>query len=199
MFVESFQGQYKDGTNATRDFRMVSASFLILRILILAFFLNHHYSKFNLLGQTLLLAGVSSFYAITRPYKSNFMCTCDILILFLLEGLSVLTSIPITKNYLNFILATMLLLGVPHMVLILNIFYVLAKKAGITHCLKRKYEILKRHIHASGVGTDAEAESDTDSLPDRLINPERYEPVLPTTEHTEDPRRLTVYTYGSIS
>ena len=36
MFVESFQGQYKDGTNGTHDFRMVSASFLILRILILA-------------------------------------------------------------------------------------------------------------------------------------------------------------------
>ena len=41
MFVESFQGQYKDGTNGTRDFTMVSASFLILRILILALFVNH--------------------------------------------------------------------------------------------------------------------------------------------------------------
>ena len=83
-------------------------------------------------------------------------------------------------------------------ILILDICYVLAKKAGITHSLKRKYEIFKRHIHASGVGTDAEAESDTDSLPDQLINPERYEQALPTTE--QDPRRLTpVYTYGSIS
>ena len=42
MFVESFQGQYTDGTNGTRDFRMASASFLILRILILFLFLNHH-------------------------------------------------------------------------------------------------------------------------------------------------------------
>jgi len=39
--VESFQGQYKDGSNGTHDFTMVSASFLILRILILALFLNH--------------------------------------------------------------------------------------------------------------------------------------------------------------
>ena len=60
---------------------------------------------------------------------------------------------------------------------------------------------------------DAEAESDTGSLPDRLINPGEYEPVLPTTdEHStaeptedkepvdEEPRRLTpVYTYGSIN
>ena len=27
MFVESFQGQYRDGTNGTHDFRAVSASF----------------------------------------------------------------------------------------------------------------------------------------------------------------------------
>ena len=38
MFAESFQGQYKDGTNGTRDLRMVSAFFLILRILIVASF-----------------------------------------------------------------------------------------------------------------------------------------------------------------
>ena len=58
-----------------------------------------------------------------------------------------------------------------------------------------------------------EAESDTGFLPDRLINPGEYEPVLPTTEeHTaaeltetksqsmhEEPRRLMpLYTYGSI-
>ena len=54
---------------------------------------------------------------------------------------------------------------------------------------------------------EAEAESDTESLPDRLINPGEYEPVLPTREeHStaepvgEEPRRLTsVYTYGSIN
>ena len=60
---------------------------------------------------------------------------------------------------------------------------------------------------------DVETESDTGSLPDRLINPGEYEPVLLTTEeHTaaeptedkevvnEEPRRLIpVYTYGSIN
>ena len=43
MFVESFQGQYKDGTNGTREFRTIFASFLILRILILFLLLNHHH------------------------------------------------------------------------------------------------------------------------------------------------------------
>ena len=66
--------------------------------------------------------------------------------------------------------------------------------------------------HTSQAEADVEAESDTDSLPDRLINPGEYEPVLPTTEeHTaaeltenkepvsEELRRLIpVYTYGSM-
>ena len=40
MFVESFQGEYKDRTNGTRDFRMASASFFIVRILTLV--IIHH-------------------------------------------------------------------------------------------------------------------------------------------------------------
>ena len=79
MFVESFQGQYKDGTNGTCDFRMVSASFLILRILILALFLNHH----RLPARTEEMQGAffacaSCIYAITKPYKLNFMNNVDI-------------------------------------------------------------------------------------------------------------------------
>ena len=83
-------------------------------------------------------------------------------------------------------------------------------KAGITQYLKR---ILKRCVQAISLAQkDMEAQSDTDSLPDRLINPGEYEPVLPTTEEptaaeltedeepdNEEPRRLTpVYTYGSV-
>ena len=57
--------------------------------------------------------------------------------------------------------------------------------------------------------TDAEAEHDTGSLPDWLINPKEYEPVVLTTEEhraaqptdsINDPRKLTpVYTYGSFN
>ena len=113
----------------------------------------------------------------------------------------------------QYVLVTTLMLGVPHMVLILYICYVLGMKVEITQCLKRKYETLRKCVQATiHAQNNIEAESDTDSLPDRLINPGEYEPVLPTTEeHTtaestdhdnEDPRRLSpvyIYTYGSIS
>ena len=64
--------------------------------------------------------------------------------------------------------------------------------------------------HTSKAEADVEDESDTGFLPDRLINPERYKPVLPTTEkHTaaeltenkeqENEKLIPVYTYGSIN
>jgi len=85
----------------------------------------------------------------------------------------------------------------------------LADVTGITQCLKRKYTALK--IHISQADAEVESESDTDSLPDRVINPNEYEPLSHTeqehrvTEPTEsneavdeEPRRLIpVYTYGS--
>lgn len=59
---------------------------------------------------------------------------------------------------------------------------------------------------------EADVESESDSLPDQLINPGPYGPVLPTTEEhataeltvnqepiNKDPRRLPpICTYGSI-
>ena len=217
MFVESFQGQYKDGTNGTHDFRMVSASFLILRILILFLFLNHR----RLLSHTSMLqgafiAGASCIHAITRPYKLNFMNNVDIAILFLLEILIFVTSISLPPLLTYIILGTTLLLLIPHMILIFCVCHKLANKIGITQCLKRRCKTLKRCMQVNRPTSEAEAnmeaESDTGSLPDRLINPGEYEPMLPTTEeHTaaelredkeqvnEEPRRLTpVYTYGSI-
>ena len=212
MFVESFQGQYKDGTNGTHDFRMVSASFPILRMLILSSFMFRHQSTSDTSQlQCVIYLCFSCFYAITKPYKLNFMNNVDVLILLLLEILSLVTSNPAQKLFPYYLLISTLLLGIPHMVLT---FHVFAKKAGITQFLKRKYKALKRCMQSlTHKYADVEAESDSESLPDRLINPEEYEPVLPNTEDntaadpTEskelinaDPRKLTaVYTYGSIN
>ena len=115
MFVESFQGQYKDGTNGSSDFRMFSASFLILRISTLFLFLNHH----RLLSHTSILQGVffvcaTCIHAITRPYKLNFMNNVDIVILVLLEMLFFVTSSSASPLLAYIILGTTLLLLIPH-------------------------------------------------------------------------------------
>ena len=178
---------------------------------------NHHFLYVSSGVKCVLLGCALSFHAVVRPYKRNFSNNVDTLILVLLEKLSVVLLVaayylaaPQTFGY--YVLAITLLLGVPHMVLILYICYMLAKKAGIAQCLKRKYEHLKRCVQATRPNSEAEAdvEADTESLPDRLINPGEYEPLQPTTEEREptesnepadeDTKRLiTVYTYGSIS
>ena len=142
------------------------------------------------------------------------MNNIDVVILFLLEILILATSNPASKLLTHLFLGSTLLLLIPHIVLIFHICHELAKKAGITQCLKRNYTTLKRCVRATTDQdvADVETESDIDFLPDRLINPGEYEPVQPTTEHTaakptedeepvnEDPRKMTpVYTYGSFS
>ena len=144
------------------------------------------------------------------------MNNVDIVVLFLLEMLLFVTSTSVSPYLTYFILGTTLLLLVPHMILIFCIFHKVAKKIGITQCFKTKYKNVKKYVqtitHIHQAEADVETESDTGPLPDRLINPGEYRPLLPSTEvhttaeHTEDkepvneePRRLTpVYTYGSI-
>ena len=153
-----------------------------------------------------------------RPYRLNYRNTVDILALVLLTILSLIfpTTLyrPATVNITWCILVLTLVLGVPHMALICFLCYKLATVTGITHCVKRKYTDLKHRFKAiRRTFPDREAEFNNDSLPDRMINPEVYEPILPAAkehsvaEPTEDKvtvnegsRRLTpVYTYGSIN
>ena len=228
MFVEPFQGQYKDGTNGTHDFRMVSASFLILRILIMSTYTLEHYDRVPImLLQCGLLMAVSCFHAIARPCKTPFWNNVDILILALLECFLSLTFVLVVYHSVEvgfppikiYAVGLSLLLGFPHVALISYIFYKLAEKTGITQWSKVKYTDLKKWIastrQTSQVTENLEATSDIESWPDRLINPAEYEPLLPKAdEHTaadcectdskvsvtEEQRILTpVYTYGSIN
>ena len=221
MFVESFQGQYKDGTNGTRDFRMVSASFLILRILAVASFINRYHSDMSPSAiQCALFVCATCLYAILRPYKSNSRNNADFIILILLAlTLLIFFAVmcrPSGSAFARNLSISALLISIPHQVLMIYICYDLAKKTGITQHMKRKYQSLKTYMVPTRWQAEThvkdEAESDTGSLPDRLINPEEYEPVLTTagkhtaaktTERTEpanDPRKLIpVYTYGSFN
>ena len=86
MFVESFQEQYKDGTNGTHDFRVASAAFLILRIVILLFSMNHTRLPSHISAlQTAVFVCATFIYAIMRPYKLNVLNDVDIPILFCLK------------------------------------------------------------------------------------------------------------------
>jgi len=225
IFIESFQGPYKDGTDGTRDFRMFSAAFLILRIMIVASFMNRHLSAWpSSEVRCALFVIASCLYATLRPYRLNSSNDVDnfILVLIALCSLALLaaTNHSATNIFTCSILISVMLISIPHLVLIFYICYTLAKRAGIALCLKKHYQTLKAYVLEAGctrqTETDTESRFSGDSLPDRLINPKEYEPVPQTTEkHTaaeptestdtnepvsEEPRRLIpVYTYGSIN
>ena len=79
----------------------------------------------------------------------------------------------------------------------------LANLTGITRYLNRKCPVLKKAIQ-NPQEAESELRSPTGSLPDRLINPEEYEPPFhtePTEGANEAQRSLItpVYTYGSIN
>ena len=80
-FMEVFQGQYKDGTNGTRDFRMVSALYLIFRIAALVSYLGHHNSfdrAYVWLTTAIVFVSTLLFFAIVRPYKVNHLILISI-------------------------------------------------------------------------------------------------------------------------
>ena len=110
-------------------------------------------------------ASVSSLYAVARPYKLK-----DIVILFLLEPYH-LQEAKLYQNTSHLPFLRQHFLGVPHMVLIFHICYVLAKKAGITKCLNTKCKncVLANRC-TSQAETEVEFALDSDSLPDQLIN-----------------------------
>ena len=67
----------------------------------------------------------------------------------------------------------------PHTILLIfHICRKLEKKIGITQCLKIMYKTMKNMYTDDRLPSEAEvdvvADSDTDSLPDRLINPGEY-------------------------
>jgi len=154
-----------------------------------------------------------------RPYRLNSGNNVDISVLALLAILLLILPIALYQYVYKQVvivwsMLVSLLLGIPHMVLILYLCHKFAKKFGITQFLKTKYGHLKRCVsankHTIEVQADREAEFNTESLPDRIINPGEYDPMLPVVaEHSvaepnEDKesgaRRLTpVYTYGSTN
>ena len=71
IFIDSFQGCYKDGTNGTRDCRYFAAVYLLVRLVLLALLVSIHSVAFYATA-TFVLVGVAMLLAIVQPYKADF-------------------------------------------------------------------------------------------------------------------------------
>ena len=75
MFVENFQGDYKDGTQGTYDYRFLSGMYLVFRIVLVIPLQssNDLSSHLYIMSTLVLLFFISLFFALVRPYKKKYI------------------------------------------------------------------------------------------------------------------------------
>ena len=208
FFMDSYHAPYK------ARHRYWPGLLLVLRfILLLVFALNPQQDPSITLLAILEGTGILQLWAWTSGgvYNNSYLDA--------LEGSFALNLIILAGStmYVNHSGRNQLAIGYTSVIIALVTFigilaFQLADVTGLTQCLKRKYTCFRRHMKASrSLGqteAEVESESDGDTLPDRLINPNGYEPlsqehrVAEPTESkeavNEEPRWLTPV-YGSIN
>ena len=96
LFVELFQGCYKDGTDGSHDLRFTAGLYLFLRLVLLFTYSLCSYSDFLACDNTtslVLLLAMLLFIAVAQPYKSKTMNKVDIVVLVLLILILALFSV----------------------------------------------------------------------------------------------------------
>ena len=177
LFMECFQGHYKNGTTGTYDYRFVSCFGFALR-LIAGYYMVSHLARgessknppLNYLGFTLI--ATSMFYAHVRPCKKQYMNVTESL-LYITAGLLLIVMTQthtITHPYhSNFILAAIL---APSIVFMGIMLYRVSNVFGITHRVKRAVLKIKRALLKRKAGEVDEPE------PHRLTHPTQYTPLI---------------------
>lgn len=123
MFVDLFQGCYKDGTNGTKDFRFTASLFLFLRLGVIFAYVMCGFSDFincdTLTFLSVILAALL-FIVLAQPYKNTVMSQVDtVLLLLLIFTASLLGSVSQTRSTTvnGFVLACVLILvSVPQII-----------------------------------------------------------------------------------
>ena len=190
IFIDAFQGCYKDGTNGTWNCRYFAAAFLFFRILLFMIFA---------ISQTALFYAASLFVVIVlvitvvimQPYKprfSTYNVVDSVLILIMALWASTIVCIDITtlkahkwrkwSLVISFVVALLPLFYISFVTL----HWMCSQRQFGQRMIGRVHGWIKENRKHMGTASSEE------SLPDRLINPEEYEedltnPVAVQVEH----------------
>ena len=145
IFLDMFQGHFKDGTDGSRDYRALSGIYIILQVLIATVF----WSSLNRIGEPLIdhyylptaLFLTAILFSNTHPYKrkwNNYLTVINfILMLIIVSGFTLIPlGIDPGPGYKHDILILTIILIVPHIVLYSYAVYKVAKNLGITNYLR---------------------------------------------------------------
>ena len=193
VFIDTFQGHYKDGTNGSRDYRAASSISFLLRTLFCLLFCGTHVrhrlptSKLTTyLSLTFVLVVVSLFYGIVQPCKKKYMNVIESVV-YCAAGLILLSLGAAHTNYVatrshsleqNFSLYVSLYLSLIFLV-IPSLMLLITFVAKIFSCLCciRGNKFIQR---VKKVFNRTPSDPDTllpQELPDRLEHPLDYEPL----------------------
>ena len=189
IFIDAFQGCYKDGTNGTRDCRYFAAAFLLARILLcIAFALNQ--TGMFYVAALFLLIPLAMAIVIVKPYKprfSTYNVVDSVIVLIMALWCATATCIVIAgleaHSWLKFFVP------LAFAVVLLPLFYIsfvtLHWMCSRRQCGQVMGRVCKwigeRHRQMGAAGSE-------ELLPDRLINPDEYEKSLmnPVTVQVEE-------------
>ena len=137
IFMDTFQGHYKDGTNGTRDLRFFSGLYLLLRVVVYAStMLSYQIFSYAYATSVIVVAVVS--VALAQPYKNYYYNVIDASLLSLLTMLHV-TLLPmvfyhsrITEYGVSILWVVLFLLFTTYIIVLF--FYWMKIWRFITHC-----------------------------------------------------------------
>lgn len=187
MFVDTYQGCLKDGSDGTRDYRIVSTLYLILRISLLSLYTSESAAVRDgvaFIIYALLFNAAAIFILKFQPYKEQSMNTLEFITLMMLGNLALFTYIWIVLPQWIYAMAIVVIGLTPHCVIACFFVYTSLLK----HRMKQWYNALKTHftspnrvtstavtylLQSLSINYSATIEQETE-LPDRFINPDNY-------------------------
>ncbi len=177
IFMESFQGHYKNGTSGTYDYRCISSMGFILQLFVcisLTQRLSRQASCVNSVSidSSLPLLGVSLFYAYVQPCRKRYMNVIGSLLYCIATVLLVFITISIcrTHSVRNYHVILVLIL-IPSILFAGAMIYKVLDVLGIVGIIRDK-RFFKKRIRSDIDAAEIEAE------PHRLTHPTQYTPLL---------------------
>ena len=181
IFVDAFQGCYKNGTVAgTRDCRYFSAAYLIARIMLLAVYATTLSALFYAVGLLILIALAAS-VAIIQPYRQDlavYNAVDIVLILTLAACFGSVVCMFMTHTYSKIFLAVSFIMAILPLVYLFYIFLRwLVTQRSVQQKLFQRFRTWRQNNQRQLLC----------DLPDRIVNPDEYNQDLidPTAERSD--------------
>ena len=201
IFIDAFQGCYKDGTDGTQDCRYFAGLYLLIRLVLFILFAITHSAYYYAVG-VLVLIGVAMLLAIFQPYKAEFSTYNAVDSVFILTwamwyGTILCLNIAAVKvrrllktsAIVSFLVATL-----PLLYFVVVILHWICSRKGVG---QRLVQSIKSRI--GGMYKLAYCTGLEESLPDRLINPHLYHNDGGDYPMANNAERFSGQTYSSIN